>query len=339
VFTEAVNTKPYGSVRYADPGYQSDKVKRYPLDTKAHAKAAWSYINQARNQKQYTAAQLKRIRSRIKDALHKFGVDVTTEAADVQPLTEANTTLSEYYPMEGPDGTAGFSISAYNGPLTVSVCAYNGVEPADLADVAMAAMKAACDAIHALDPDDDGDIDTGTSEATDDNQMETAPASSENLKESAVDDTTETASPDAALATEETTAPAATEETPASPAADAEAAAETEESADTPLTRADLEAAVAAAVSAALNPPQAAEAAPVATEEVAESAPSDAELREAIRREVLAEALANGVITRKGLVEKGEIGGEPEKPLHEMSDEEFRAYQEKRSALFFAHNQ
>jgi phage head maturation protease len=57
--------KPYGEVDYADPGYQLDGRKRYPIDTAAHIRAAWAYINRPRNQKKYTADQLKRIRERI----------------------------------------------------------------------------------------------------------------------------------------------------------------------------------------------------------------------------------------------------------------------------------
>lgn len=327
VFTEALKTKPYGSVRYADPGYQSDKVKRYPIETEAHAKAAWSYVSESGNASQYTPAQQKRIRSRIKGALVKFGVDVTQEAAMPQPLTGAATTLSECFACDdGP--RSGFSISAYNGPLTVSVSAYSGIEPEDLADVAMAAMQAACDAINVLDPDNDGDIDTGTaSENTDDNQMETAPASAETEESAPVETTEETTTP-----TEETT-----NESEATPAA-----AETlEEAADnsSPVTRAELVAAVQEAVSAALAPRESAEASSVEeTAPVEEAAPTEAELREAIRLEVIAEALASGVITRKGLVEKAN-GPEPEKPLHEMNEEEWRAYQQDRSALFFSHDQ
>ena len=337
VFAEAVNTKPYGSVRYADPGYLADKVKRYPLDTKKHAKAAWSYINQADNAKQYTAAQLKRIRARIKSALQKFGVDVTTEAATMPaPLTEAATTLSECYScVQDGTGTAGFSISAYNGPLTVTVSAYNGVEPADLPDIAMAAMQAACDAITAMDPDNDGDIDTGASESKeqDDTQMqETAPAS-ETVKESAMGDTTPAATPVEAPAPVEENAAPATPEAPAPVEEATETPAVVDESA--PVTRADLKAAVAEAVSAVLNPPQQpVEAAP--EEKTEEAAPSVEELRETIRQEVIAEAVASGVITRKGLVENADA---PEKPLHEMSEEEFRAYQARMSELFFSHNQ
>jgi HK97 family phage prohead protease len=68
--------KPYGNVKYADPGYQKDGKKRYPIDTKDHCLAAWSYINQDKNAKKYTSAQLKLIKGRIKAALKKFGVDV-----------------------------------------------------------------------------------------------------------------------------------------------------------------------------------------------------------------------------------------------------------------------
>jgi hypothetical protein len=68
--------KPYGDVAYADPGYQDDKKKRYPL-TADKVEAAWSYINQAKNQKPYTAAQLASIKSKIKAAMTKFGHKVS----------------------------------------------------------------------------------------------------------------------------------------------------------------------------------------------------------------------------------------------------------------------
>jgi phage head maturation protease len=78
--------KPYGDVTYADPGYK-DGTKRYPIDTEAHAKAAWSYINQADNASGYTADQLSQIKARIKAALKKFGVDV---ADDSKPSSRAD---------------------------------------------------------------------------------------------------------------------------------------------------------------------------------------------------------------------------------------------------------
>ena len=84
--------KPYGSsVSYADPGYldadgnqvsKSGKpgVARYPLSADK-VQAAWSYINQAKNAAQYTAAQLSAIKGRIKSAMKKFGHKVEGNSA------------------------------------------------------------------------------------------------------------------------------------------------------------------------------------------------------------------------------------------------------------------
>ena len=60
--------KPYGDVEYADPGYQDDKKKRYPLDTEKHIRAGWSYINKPDNRKPYSAEQLSHIEGKIKAA-------------------------------------------------------------------------------------------------------------------------------------------------------------------------------------------------------------------------------------------------------------------------------
>jgi hypothetical protein len=49
----------------ADPGYQPDGKRRYPIDTERHIRAAWSYINMPRNARRYTADQVKRIKATI----------------------------------------------------------------------------------------------------------------------------------------------------------------------------------------------------------------------------------------------------------------------------------
>ena len=54
-----------GDVEYADPGYQADGRKRYPIDTEAHIRAAWAYIHLPDNADRYTAADLERVRARI----------------------------------------------------------------------------------------------------------------------------------------------------------------------------------------------------------------------------------------------------------------------------------
>ncbi|MBV6697443.1 hypothetical protein KV557_09935 [Kitasatospora aureofaciens] len=175
--TAAKVKTPYGAVRYADPGYR-DSVKRYPIDTVKHARAAWSYINKASNAAGYTPQQLKRIRSRIKAALKRFGVTVseTTSFGDV----------TEFYGDEAAGTAGGFCIDAYNGPISVTVRGC-GIDPAELRVIAAAAMDAAVDALQCLDPDMDADIDIpGAPNADsdgdvetrrpDDDQMETAPA-------------------------------------------------------------------------------------------------------------------------------------------------------------------
>jgi phage head maturation protease len=69
--------EPYGNVDYADPGYQSDGKKRYPIDTEAHIRAAWNYINKPTNAGKYSADQVKRIKAKIvaawKDKVDPYG--------------------------------------------------------------------------------------------------------------------------------------------------------------------------------------------------------------------------------------------------------------------------
>lgn len=79
--------EPYGDVSYADPGYQADKKKRYPLDTEEHVRAAWSYINMPKNASKYSSEQLSSIKGKIKAAMKRVGAEVgkaeITEAIDV----------------------------------------------------------------------------------------------------------------------------------------------------------------------------------------------------------------------------------------------------------------
>src|SRR5215471_3352972 len=100
--------KPYGDVEYADPGYQKDKQKRYPIDTEAHARAAWSYINQADNAAKYSSADLSKVKARIRAACKKFGITLSDDSEDTG---------------EGPEGKkkdkedVGESAEAKQGPI------------------------------------------------------------------------------------------------------------------------------------------------------------------------------------------------------------------------------
>ena len=91
--------KPYGDVTYADPGYQSDKKKRYPLDTETHIRAAWSYINMPKNAAKYTSSQLSSIKSKIRGAMQRIGATIKQMAEDETLTKEAPVTEKE---LEGP---------------------------------------------------------------------------------------------------------------------------------------------------------------------------------------------------------------------------------------------
>ena len=64
----------YGNVEYADK-----ENHKYPIDTKAHAKAALSYINMPKNAKKYSGDKLSAIKSRIHAAAKKHGIEVADE--------------------------------------------------------------------------------------------------------------------------------------------------------------------------------------------------------------------------------------------------------------------
>lgn len=65
--------KPYGDVKYADP-----KHGKYPIDDAAHAKAAWAFINQAKNAAFYPAdgVTLSEVKNAIIAAAKRFGINI-----------------------------------------------------------------------------------------------------------------------------------------------------------------------------------------------------------------------------------------------------------------------
>lgn len=62
---------PYGAVKYADPGYQADGQKRYPIDTEAHIRAAWNYIHKKKNAGKYSPEHAAAIKAKIVRAWKK----------------------------------------------------------------------------------------------------------------------------------------------------------------------------------------------------------------------------------------------------------------------------
>ncbi len=80
--------KKYGDVEYAD-----ETNKKYPLDTKKHVKAAWSYINMPKNAKKYSSDDLAAMKKRIKAAATKVGVTISEEQSifgDDVPVTQSH---------------------------------------------------------------------------------------------------------------------------------------------------------------------------------------------------------------------------------------------------------
>lgn len=364
-FEEADKT-PYGDVAYADPGYQKDKKKRYPIDTAAHVRAAWSYINKGSNASAYTSAQLARIKSKIKSAAKKFNINISEEYDTL--VSELESVLEMYASMSISNDAGSISASGYTDD--------GGKLPAMARRIATATIIG----LNALDPDADGDIDLtmpdGSSDSSssqeaevpDDNNMESSTCS-----ECGVDmptdalfcptcgspvpnaesqgETEPTTNEEAPVAEETPTAPeaAAPVEAPVvAPVAEAAPAVATitltTEQFEAILARSAAPAApapVAAPVEAA---PVVAQTAPVAVDEAAALATLEAEIaqiKEAAKIEAetaAAEAIrASGIIPRTGLV-RGQTAGQFNTPtsenlevksakeLSEMSEEEVRKY-------------
>jgi hypothetical protein len=146
--------KPYGDVVYADPGYQKDKKKRYPLDTKKHVLAAWSYINQGDNAKEYSSSQLSRMKSRIKKAAKKMGINIEESFkelfSDLVAVFESNSdVLVEDF----------VSVSAGTAQADINVQGW-GVSPEEVPAAIATLAMATINALLTIDPDLDDDIDT-----------------------------------------------------------------------------------------------------------------------------------------------------------------------------------
>src|SRR6516165_7940505 len=76
--------------KYGDVPYADSKHHKYPIDSKKHVAAAWSYINMPKNAKFYSSGELATIKGKIKAAAKKFGIEISSEkaAADDDDETE-----------------------------------------------------------------------------------------------------------------------------------------------------------------------------------------------------------------------------------------------------------
>lgn len=103
--SEKNSTAPYGDVEYADPGYQSDGKKRYPVDTEEHIRAAWNYIHHPNDAAKYSPEHAAAIKSKIVaawkskiDAAGPSSVSEKTAVLDVigyMPFNKTTTRVDE----------------------------------------------------------------------------------------------------------------------------------------------------------------------------------------------------------------------------------------------------
>lgn len=82
----------YGDVTFADP-----KNKKYPIDTEAHIRAAWNYINKPKNAGKYSAADLQTIKDHIVAAWkEKISSDGPPSADDAEKFAAATLVKGMY---------------------------------------------------------------------------------------------------------------------------------------------------------------------------------------------------------------------------------------------------
>lgn len=107
--------KPYGDVKYADPGYQKDGKYRYPLDTKEHVTHAWDYINVQENADKYSAGDLAKVKAAIKAAAKEFGIEID-ESKSASTSGDESSTLA---PEASTEDAARSGTSSENAPRRI----------------------------------------------------------------------------------------------------------------------------------------------------------------------------------------------------------------------------
>jgi len=207
------------AAEFADPGYQKDRKKRYPLDTEAHIRAAWAYIHHTKNQKPYTADQLQAIKQKIVAAWKakidkkgpplaagkKVGGSLAKNLGDVSQLALIIDDLSEIA-GELDDPTVGDgSLGSLKATVESLVALLNSLVDQATSGLTSSADTAAAgednasddmsdqdaetdDAAQADDGSEDGDQDAGSDADDDDDNEEDDGAQSGDDADAAYDD-------------------------------------------------------------------------------------------------------------------------------------------------------
>jgi HK97 family phage prohead protease len=103
--------KPYGDVKYADP-----KNGKYPLDTEARIRAAWSYINMPKNAGQYpmNGVTLSEVKAKIAAAMKRIGADVADSSNGSSRAEYMRLyALEDIHILRSADGGDGRTVEAY----------------------------------------------------------------------------------------------------------------------------------------------------------------------------------------------------------------------------------
>lgn len=135
-----------------DPAPEPSVIEAHPIKTKSDLRKAIRAVGKggADTIREHIIGRAKSLSltSMIPDAWNTDG-----------SLKERTTRFGEIREFaQGPTGQSGFCIDAFNGPVSVTVRSCD-IDPSGLRVVAAAAMSAAVDALQALDPDMDADID------------------------------------------------------------------------------------------------------------------------------------------------------------------------------------
>jgi phage I-like protein len=90
-----------GKSKYGDVKYADERNKKYPIDSEAHVRAAWSYINMPKNAAKYSSGDVKTIKGRIKAAGKKYGIDFSDDGDGEKDKTESSLVYATSIDLQG----------------------------------------------------------------------------------------------------------------------------------------------------------------------------------------------------------------------------------------------
>lgn len=90
-----------GESKYGDVDFADEKNNKYPIDTEAHIRAAWNYINKPKNAGKYSAEDAKKIKAKIVSAWKKvIDKDGPPSAEEAKKADIEGSDIAKYYDDE-----------------------------------------------------------------------------------------------------------------------------------------------------------------------------------------------------------------------------------------------